>query len=46
MCQLFFFFLAGVWGQRLWVAALESSDKLNFISGEKAGMAGVFSIFV
>lgn len=33
----FFFFLAGVWGQRLWVAALESIDKLNFISGEKAG---------
>lgn len=44
MCQLFFFFLAGVWGQSLLVAALGSTDRSNFINGEKAGMAGVYSI--
>lgn len=40
----FFFFLAEVWGQSLLVAALGSTDRSNFINGEKAGMAGVYSI--
>lgn len=38
------------WGQddtqRLLVAALESTGRWNFINVEKAGMAGVYLIFV